>query len=233
MVKEINFATLMASSVHDMKNIIAAVSQAYESLIAQLPQQLRNSPQTRLIEQEALRLDAMLMQLLSLYKLEHEQLRLQCDYHHLDELFEDIQNRHQALLDYRQLQLHTQIEDDELEGYFDLSLLRTLLDNALGNAVKFAQSNIYLTASEQDDGILIQLRDDGAGYPSQLHGELRDLPASSINVSTGSTGLGLHFAAQIVAIHDQPQRSARVTLSNHCDGGACMQIWLPCPRLFD
>ncbi len=43
MVTAVNFATLMAPSVHDMKNIIAAVSQAYESLIAQLPDELRNN----------------------------------------------------------------------------------------------------------------------------------------------------------------------------------------------
>jgi hypothetical protein len=43
MVKQIDFSTLMASSVHDMKNIIAAVSQAYESLVAQLPPELQQS----------------------------------------------------------------------------------------------------------------------------------------------------------------------------------------------
>ncbi|NLC10248.1 MAG: sensor histidine kinase, partial [Gammaproteobacteria bacterium] len=62
MVKQIDFSTLMASSVHDMKNIIAAISQAYESLLAQMPKELQHSSQARLIEQEALRLDAMLMQ---------------------------------------------------------------------------------------------------------------------------------------------------------------------------
>lgn len=233
MVNTVNFATLMASSVHDMKNIIAAVGQAYESLIAQMPDELRNSPQTRLIEQESLRLDAMLMQLLGLYKLEHEQLRLQCGYYHLDELFEDIHNRHQALLSYRNLELVIELDDSELEGYFDLSLIKTLLDNALGNAVNFAKQQITLQASLHDDGILIQLKDDGPGYPDKLLGHMQQLQSSGINADTGSTGLGLYFASQIVALHHQPDRPAQLKLDNDPDnGGACMQIWLPMPKLF-
>lgn len=233
MVKQIDFSTLMASTVHDMKNVIAAVSQAYESLLAEMPEALQRSPQARLIEQEALRLDAMLMQLLGLYKLEHGQLLLQPVYYRLDELFEDLHIRHRELLEYRNIDFQVDVAEADLEAYFDVSLIGTVLDNALGNALNFCKKTIRLHAQREENGVLLSVSDDGEGYPSSLLGEVRDKESSSIDRNTGSTGLGLYFAANIVALHDQDERPARLELTN--DGplsGACMKIWLPMPSLF-
>ena len=233
MVKQIDFSTLMASTVHDMKNVIAAVSQAYESLLAEMPEALQRSPQARLIEQEALRLDAMLMQLLGLYKLEHGQLLLQPVYYRLDELFEDLHIRHRELLEYRNIDFQVNVAEADLEAYFDVSLIGTVLDNALGNALNFCKKTIRLHAQREENGVLLSVSDDGEGYPSSLLGEVRDKESSSIDRNTGSTGLGLYFAANIIALHDQDERLARLELSN--DGplsGACMKIWLPMPSLF-
>ena len=233
MVKHIDFSTLMASTVHDMKNIIAAVSQAYESLVAQMPPELQRSPQTRLIEQEGLRLDAMLMQLLGLYKLEHGQLLLQPEYCRLDELFEDLHNRHRELLDYRSINLQLQLDEADLEGYFDTSLMGTVLDNALSNAITHCKARIGLHAQRQDNGILLTINDDGEGYPEHLLGPVRERESSGIDRNSGSTGLGLYFAANIIAMHDQEQRPARLELSNGgALGGACMKIWIALPSLF-
>lgn len=233
MVKQIDFSTLMASTVHDMKNVIAAVSQAYESLLAEMPEALQRSPQARLIEQEALRLDAMLMQLLGLYKLEHGQLLLQPVYYRLDELFEDLHIRHRELLEYRNIDFQVDVAEADLEAYFDVSLIGTVLGNALGNALNFCKKTIRLHAQREENGVLLSVSDDGEGYPSSLLGEVRDKESSSIDRNTGSTGLGLYFAANIVALHDQDERPARLELTN--DGplsGACMKIWLPMPSLF-
>lgn len=233
MVKHIDFSTLMASTVHDMKNIIAAVSHAYESLLAEMPEALQRSPQARLIEQEALRLDAMLMQLLGLYKLEHGQLLLQAVYCPLDEVFEDLHNRHRELLNYRNIDLQIELENPDLEGYFDISLIGTVLDNALGNAINYCKKTIRLNAQHQDNGILLSISDDGAGYPESLLGTVRNSQSSSIDRNSGSTGLGLYFAANIIAMHDQDDRPARLQLSNNTAlPGACMSIWLPLPSLF-
>ena len=233
MVKQIDFSTLMVSTVHDMKNVIAAVSQAYESLLAEMPEALQRSPQARLIEQEALRLDAMLMQLLGLYKLEHGQLLLQPVYYRLDELFEDLHIRHRELLEYRNIDFQVNVAEADLEAYFDVSLIGTVLDNALGNALNFCKKTIRLHAQREENGVLLSVSDDGEGYPSSLLGEVRDKESSSIDRNTGSTGLGLYFAANIIALHDQDERPARLDLTN--DGplsGACMKIWLPMPSLF-
>ena len=233
MVKQIDFSTLMASTVHDMKNVIAAVSQAYESLLAEMPEALQRSPQARLIEQEALRLDAMLMQLLGLYKLEHGQLSLQSVYYSVEELFEDLHNRHREIFEYRNIDLQIELDDPDLEAYLDVSLMGTVLDNALGNALNFCKKTIRLAARRDGDGVLLSICDDGPGYPESLLGAVRSSQSSGIDRDSGSTGLGLYFAANIVAMHDQENRPARLELNN--DGplsGACMKIWIGLPSLF-
>lgn len=233
MVKQIDFSTLMASTVHDMKNVIAAVSQAYESLLSDMPEALQHSPQARLIEQEALRLDAMLMQLLGVYKLEHNQLRLHPEYCSIDELFEDLYNRHRELLNYRNIDLHIELDDPDLEGYFDISLISTVLDNALGNALNYCKKTIILQAQRQDNGVQLSIQDDGAGYPDSMLGPVRQSQSSGIDRDSGSTGLGLYFAASIIALHDQEQRPATLELSNGgALPGACMTIWIGLPSLF-
>jgi len=233
MVKQIDFSTLMASSVHDMKNIIAAVSQAYESLVAQMPVELQQSAEVRLIESESLRLDAMLVQLLGMYKFEHGQLQVQTDYQRIDDLFEDLHIRHADLLEYRKVSLHIEQDDPDLEGFFDRNLIATVLDNALGNALNHCRKAICLQASAVDGAVLLSVSDDGSGYPASMLGQVRQREASGIDLTTGSTGLGLYFAASIVAMHDQPSASATLELLNGGPfGGACLQIGLPLPSLF-
>ena len=186
MVKQIDFSTLMASTVHDMKNVIAAVSQAYESLLAEMPEALQRSPQARLIEQEALRLDAMLMQLLGLYKLEHGQLLLQPIYYRLDELFEDLHIRHRELLEYRNIDFQVDVAEPDLEAYFDVSLIGTVLDNALGNALNFCKKTIRLHAQREENGVLLSVSDDGEGYPSSMLGEVRYKESSNDGPLSGA-----------------------------------------------
>lgn len=151
----------------------------------------------------------------------------------LDEVFEDLHNRHRELLNYRNIDLQIELENPDLEGYFDISLIGTVLDNALGNAINYCKKTIRLSAQRQDNGILLSISDDGAGYPESLLGTVRNSQSSSIDRNSGSTGLGLYFAANIIAMHDQDDRPARLQLSNNMAlPGACMSIWLPLPSLF-
>lgn len=221
-----DFSSLMAATVHDMKNVMSVIQQAYTTWLADLPAEYRERAEQRLIEQETLHLQSMTVQLLGLYKLEKSQLAFTPDYHLLDEFFEDQISRHADVISARGLMIDFQLDDPDLEGYFDRNLLEVALDNAISNAQRFARSQILLTARQQDGGTLIQVNDDGPGYPAHMCGEL-NADASTINLDSGSTGLGLYFTRQIARLHDN-QQPARVSLGNGAHpGGGNFSIWLP------
>ena len=79
---EIDFATVLASAVHDMKNSLCMLIQSTE-LIQQESAQLSGDARDELarLNYEANRLNSNLLQLLSLYRLERNQLPVQIDQH--------------------------------------------------------------------------------------------------------------------------------------------------------
>ena len=69
-----DFATVMASTVHDMKNTMAMMLQTYETWLERLPPELTEAPERGIIQYESMRLHGMLVQLLGLYKMETNRL---------------------------------------------------------------------------------------------------------------------------------------------------------------
>ncbi|GAB3244826.1 hypothetical protein GCM10027346_42840 [Hymenobacter seoulensis] len=81
-----------------------------------------------------------------------------------------------------------------------------VLDNLLGNALKFtpAGGRITLGLREQDGRALLTVQDTGIGIPSKLHGNLFDKfnPTRRAGLQgETTTGLGLFIAKQIVELH--------------------------------
>ena len=65
----LGFSTVIASTVHDMKNSLGMLMQAHSALAAKLPAELHSSREQAIIEYESMRLNGMLVQMLGLYKL--------------------------------------------------------------------------------------------------------------------------------------------------------------------
>ena len=77
----LDFSTVIASTVHDMKNSLAMLMQAHSQWLARLPEPERHTPEQGVIEFEFAHLNGMLVQLLGLYKLGVNQMPLQPAYH--------------------------------------------------------------------------------------------------------------------------------------------------------
>ncbi len=81
----LDFSTVIASTVHDMKNSLAMLMRAHSQWLANLPGPSRQSAEQGVIEFEFAHLNGMLVQLLGLYKLGVNQMPLQPAYHELDD----------------------------------------------------------------------------------------------------------------------------------------------------
>ena len=84
----------------------------------------------------------------------------------------------------------------------DPNELRLLLDNLLGNALKFSPNNatVSLSIRQQDDAIIVLLRDCGPGIAPELR-ERIFLPFVRGNSAIEGAGLGLTIALEVAHNH--------------------------------
>ena len=223
----LDFSMVIASTVHDMKNSLATLTQAHSEWLAELSVQQRDTPEHGVIEYEFANLNGMLVQLLGLYKLGVNQLPLRPDYHELDDFIEAQLALHQEVLASRGIAARVDITDASPLGFFDRELVGSVVGNIIVNAIGFAREQLAISVAEQDGQLKITINDDGPGYPAYLIERQTDY-VQGINQGTGSTGLGLYFAAHIARLHVRNGIQGRIEIANGgVLGGAMFSIYLP------
>ncbi|EKN47656.1 MULTISPECIES: sensor histidine kinase [Pseudomonas syringae group] len=223
----LDFSMVIASTVHDMKNSLATLTQAHSEWLAKLTVQQRDTPEHGVIEYEFANLNGMLVQLLGLYKLGVNQLPLRPDYHELDDFIEAQLAHHQEVLASRGIAARVDITDASPLGFFDRELVGSVVGNIIVNAIGFAREQLAISVAEQDGQLKITINDDGPGYPAYLIERQTDY-VQGINQGTGSTGLGLYFAAHIARLHVRNGIQGRIEIANGgVLGGAMFSIYLP------
>ena len=223
----LDFSTVIASTVHDMKNSLALLMQAHSQWQAQLPLQHQHGQAQGIIEYEFARLNGMLVQLLGLYKLGVNQLPLRPAYHELEDFIEAQLARHQEVLQSRQISARCEVEEFGLLGFFDQELLGSVVANIITNSIRYARSNLLVRAWQEQECLVLAICDDGQGYPQPMIDQQSNY-VLSLNHSTGSTGLGLYFAGRIAALHGRNGVCGHIEIRNGAPlGGGEFRIYLP------
>jgi len=223
----LDFSMVIASTVHDMKNSLATLMQAYSQWLGHLPAEQRKTAEGGVIDYEFAHLNGMLVQLLGLYKLGVNQLPLRPDYHELDDFLEAQLAHHREVLDSRGIVASYEVEGISPLGFFDRELIGSVVANILTNAVRFARSAILITAREEGEQLVISINDDGPGYPEHMIGAQIEY-VQGINQRSGSTGLGLYFSTHIARLHERNGVHGHIEISNGgALGGGLFSIYLP------
>lgn len=208
------FNLILASTVHDMKNSLSMLGESLNIIfnsveIENLGEQAKIN--CGVVQYESSRVNNSLMQLLSLYKLENEQLPFNPNYLNLSDFLEEQKLRQLPLLEAKNITCEIEVDED-IEGIFDECLLSTVLENIIGNAIRYSKSKILIRCI-QDEVTSIKVSDDGPGYPKIMI-EMAGNYMQGINQSTGSTGLGLFFAQKIADLHSHKGIAGTINLSN-------------------
>src|SRR6187402_2493726 len=120
--QEINFSFVLASSVHDMKNSVGMLLNTLADVMVQYPPQNANHAKSyTVLEYEASRINSELIQLLSLYRLDHDQIRVHIEEHFVIDLLNEQLARNYELLQMKKINLMVDC-DESLIGYFDSDL---------------------------------------------------------------------------------------------------------------
>ena len=224
---EIDFATVLASAVHDMKNSLCMLLQSMESLQQSLPPQSSSASQELArIHYEATRLNTNLLQLLSLYRIEKNQLPLHMDEYAVSDLIDEIVIKNQLYSEQKSIEIITECPD-HLTWFLDNDLINNLLNDCYVNALRYSKSKLLLRVTVEDQQICFAIHDDGAGYPKHIL-ENADEQMHNLHLGSGRTGLGLFFAHLIAIAHQNQGKTGRIELSNGGEyGGGVFRLWLP------
>jgi PAS domain S-box-containing protein len=108
--------------------------------------------------------------------------------------------------------------------------LRQMLDNLIGNAIKYTPENgdIYIEVEVQEEQIILRISDTGVGIPpaDQLHIFEKFYRATNIPKGIGGSGLGLAIVKSIVDNHQ-----GRIWVESVVGQGTTFVIVLPtCPQ---
>jgi signal transduction histidine kinase len=228
------FADILASSIHDIKNSLGSILNTIDALTNDAENHFADPRQVSLLQHETQRANNTLIQLLNLYKLGTAQLTARVTKQHLGDFFEDVIADNQVICQALNLNLDYACAA-QLTGYFDADLIHGLLNSAIGNAGRYARSQILLSATQETDYLVIRLEDDGAGFPepvsqwytSNNESEVATVPALASDPAR--THLGLYFAARIAELHRTPNgRKGYIHLHNgYTLTGGCFELWLP------
>mgnify|MGYP001949390389 FL=1 len=224
----IDFSSVLAAAVHDMKNSLFLLIQSIESLSETLSaENVEAQEQVSRVHYEASRLNTNLVQILSLYRAELESLPITVDESFIKDLVEDVVGSNTLYVKQKKIMITITIDED-LSWYLDGELIYLLLNDVIINAMRYGTSKIHISAKvDKSEKLVIMIEDDGHGYPqSMLDKSHEDL--SDFELSQGRTGLGLFFAKLIARAHSQDNKEGTIALSNGGSlGGSVFEVKIP------
>ncbi len=222
-----DFSTVLANSVHDMKNSISMLLCTLDEIVGQCdPESCQSSDRFAQLQYEGQRVSYNLIQLLSIYKIEHSQYAANIDEIYLDEFLQESTIQFESLLSPKGISIEYAC-DEALTGYFDREMISGVVNNVINNAYRYSKDKILLTAKQEQDYLVISVQDNGRGYPESMRTNVQSAQ-TGVNFQTGSTGLGLYFSSLVAGIHKNKDKTGFITCNNKgIDEGGCFSIYLP------
>ena len=175
---------------------------------------------------EAARINNSLIYLLGLYRLQRHELPLQIQEVYVADFLDEQIAANELLFSIRQISVQRDC-DETLTGYFDTALIAGVIGNVLVNAARYAEKSIRVSAVAGDNGsIAIEISDDGPGFPEKML-ESNHHTQRGIDFNSGSTSLGLFFAAEVAHLHRRGDLHGSIALSNDSPNGSRFKLILP------
>ncbi len=225
--KKIDLYTILASSVHDMKNSLTLLLAMIENITEEcIPVEHPSHGSLLKVRYEANRVNNDLVQFLALYRIGNSQYRLNVARHNLNEFLVLQMLEHRPLLDFKGIDVHIDCHED-LTWYFDRDLISGALNNVLNNLYRYAKDKVRISAKRDEDYLVISIEDNGEGYPQQLLADNQEADRV-LDFTSGRTGLGIYFASAAAESHKNGEKQGFISMSNGgVYGGACFSINLP------
>ncbi|MFL0246294.1 sensor histidine kinase [Candidatus Clostridium stratigraminis] len=190
----------IANVSHDFKTPLSVIRCYSEAVSDGVVDEETSRKYAGEIIKEADRLNALVMDLLQLSKLQDGALSLSKELFSLSELVQNCVNKFYPLINKKNLSFDISIESVEI--YADKKYLERVLYNFIDNAIKFSYENnkieIYTTLTKNT--IKLSVRDYGLVIENHLQEDIWDKYYK--NLQSGGMGLGLPICKEILKAHN-------------------------------
>lgn len=184
---------LVAELSHDIKTPIATIKAACEVIEVKSAKSegiggLELHDKVQLIEKKADVVEQLInnmfhatLEELEVLKVESQEELSTC----IDEMFKELQV-------YGNIHIENQIPHCIL--WMDKLRMVQVIDNIVNNAMKYAKTDVHISYSQRDNGILIRIKDDGPGVPEEDLAKVSEKFYRGSNVAgENGSGLGLYL----------------------------------------
>lgn len=191
---------------HELKTPLTAIREGSELLLDEIVGKLHPEQReiVQILKKNSLHLQKLIENLLNFSAAHFQNLNLTIEEQHLKSLILQVINDHSLQIKSKSLLVDIDLEELSFEG--DAEKLKSIIDNLLSNAFKYAPpgTTVYLKLYEQGDFAIFEVADQGVGisttdrpkifeafYQGQLHAQ---------GAIKGS-GLGLSIVKEYVQAH--------------------------------
>lgn len=154
------------------------------------------------IERQSKRMTIMINQILEMARLDNR-LEIPKEFFDLSSCLEETLEDYKKLFETKDIQLITNIEDN-ITLFGNQVLLIRLIDNLVSNALKYANSKIWISIAKRNN-IIIEVSDDGRGIADDEKAYIWDrfykVDKSRSISEDNSSGLGLPISKKIIELH--------------------------------
>lgn len=188
-----------ADASHEIRTPLTAIRGTLEVLLRKQREPAQYEEKINRVIGEVDRLNAMLEQLLQLARLESGHVSAQRTPVDLQMLFRTLADRWQLRLKEKNMELQVQIPP-ATSVVTDAALLNVVLDNLLGNAIKYGNAGGHIDCTWQSESAVLVMRDNGPGISAGQLPYLFDRfyrADNSRNTAIPGSGLGLSIAKKL------------------------------------
>jgi two-component system sensor histidine kinase ChiS len=197
----------LANTSHELRTPLHGIVGLSETLLAGVEGHLSSKikENLNLISASGRRLTHLVNDLLDFSQIKQRELRLRISAVELRPMVQVLMALNQPLLGNRPVELHNNIEPNFPAVEADESRLQQILQNLLGNAIKFThEGHVIISAATEGKYVRISVRDTGIGIEHSKRQRIFNAfeqADGQINRSYGGTGLGLTITKQLVELH--------------------------------
>lgn len=196
----------IANISHDLRTPLNAIISSSEILSAEILGELNEKQHEYIndIRISGLKLLTMINEILDISKIESKTIKLNLSKFQLLQAITEVCNIISPLAIKKGIKISQNI-DEKIELTADFVKIEQILLNILSNALKYAKSEIWITATQNSKGITISIKDDGIGIDKKFHTKIFNKffqIEETLNKTETSTGLGLAIVKEFIKLHN-------------------------------